>query len=164
MTGWGIRIRIRIPHTVRTLAEHDVRAALPDETGGILIGWRERRTVVVSRVLVVPDLDAAIAHYTLNHDAAQAALDRHRRDHPDEAEGYVGDWHSHPEPQPPSPLDRRSISEAAAQLELPIAMLVIAYDANSDTMTTYGHVVYRRRLRRSILITPALIHATKDPA
>lgn len=140
-----------------------MREALPNEIGGILIGWRHNDAVVVSRALVVPDPTADGRHYTLDHDAAEEALQLHYRDHPDALEGYVGEWHSHPEAQPPSSLDRVSISKASRKVHMPIALLVLAYEPPTDAITPFGLLVRRRRLGRSVEIAIAHVSSTQEP-
>lgn len=79
------------------------RAALPVETGGILLGcYVDARPVIVEAVEIT-DIDASETGYHLPEGAAQAAATT-ARDR-DGKIGYLGEWHSHPSGQGPSPLD-----------------------------------------------------------
>jgi integrative and conjugative element protein (TIGR02256 family) len=98
----------------RILGEASTYAPL--ETGGVLLGWRDKR----SRHVVVAELVAA---------GPGARRETHRFD-PDgpwqreriaeryEASGrtlrYLGDWHSHPKGNGPSGLDRSTARRIAA--------------------------------------------------
>lgn len=117
--------------------------ALPRETGGILIGWREgasARDVTVVAALVVSDPAAAHASYRLNQAAAQALLDDYLTRESDTNLGYVGEWHSHPEPQPPSPQDLRSLRSAARLTRRPLALLIPALDPVTDRLVWHVRV------------------------
>jgi proteasome lid subunit RPN8/RPN11 len=135
-------------------------AAIPRETGGILIGWRggtSRLTVSVHTALVVEDPAAAHTTYELNRDRAQIALDTYIAGQNDCNLGYVGEWHSHPAPQPPSPQDLRSLRASARLASGPVALVVPALEPTNDGLTWHGRVAERRPRLRSINI-----HAT-DP-
>lgn len=133
--------------------------ARPRETGGILIGWRGGTTplaITVCAALVVDDPTAGHATYLLDRDRAQAALDAYLTDHPDPDLGYVGEWHSHPAPQPPSPQDLRSLRASARLAPAPVALVVPALDHQAETLTWHGRVAERRsRLR------PIQLHSTQ---
>jgi integrative and conjugative element protein (TIGR02256 family) len=127
-------------------------AAMPRETGGILIGWRggtTRLTVTVLTGLVVSDPAAAHTTYELNRDRAQAALDAFVARRHDPNLGYVGEWHSHPAPQPPSSQDLRSLRASARLAPGPIALVVAALTPALMGLTWHGRVAERRgRFRR----------------
>lgn len=101
------------------------RRARPRETGGILTGHRDGQNVIVTRAIEVPSRVAARNSYRLDHDQAQAALDRALRASPrDPLAGYVGEWHTHPAAVGPSLIDRWSIASAARKSTSPIALVV----------------------------------------
>jgi integrative and conjugative element protein (TIGR02256 family) len=133
-------------------------AAIPRETGGILIGWRggtSRLTVCVHTALVVEDQAAAHTTYELNRDRAQTALDAHIASQQDHNLGYVGEWHSHPAPQPPSPQDLRSLRASARLASGPVALVVPAVAPAHKGLTWHGRVAERRSRLRSIKIHAA---------
>jgi integrative and conjugative element protein (TIGR02256 family) len=126
-TGWEVRL---IGDTEKTLREL-FSTAIPDETGGILIGlanWK-RRTVYVTRILE-PPLDSYSSPY---------AFVRGTSDIPDEIErihertgamlGYVGEWHTHPDGEPqPSLQDLSTVKKIKPNLDkvpLPTLLLIV---------------------------------------
>ena len=119
----------------------------PVETGGILLGFRERRDIQVVGVAEVPDPDATPTSYTLRSEAAQSRLDEIRRHFPAGSPvGFVGDWHLHLANSPPSPTDRRSAAQLGRQYGRAMANIVIANC--EDGWIPYGLVTTRLRSRR----------------
>lgn len=111
-----------------------VRAALlaadcshPNETGGILLGWRSTDAVVVTGSLEVPDIGASPHRYRRHHGAAQAALTAALADEPaDGPVGYVGEWHVHPAHQPASWQDRREIIAISGLAPAAVTLVILA--------------------------------------
>lgn len=101
-------------------------AALPRETGGILVGWHEDDTVVVTGMLPVLDKRAGRRHYVRNHKRGQKVLDQHREACADDRIGYVGEWHSHPAPQPPSSVDYNALADLTTDVTGQVALVVLA--------------------------------------
>lgn len=101
-------------------------AALPHETGGLLLGWWETDTVIVQHAIEVPDPEATATSWRRVEATAQCALDRalERFAHP--WLGYVGDWHSHPSPCPPSTTDLAAIARASRHFAEPLVLLVLS--------------------------------------
>jgi proteasome lid subunit RPN8/RPN11 len=83
---------------------------MPQETGGILVGYYENGNVIVERVLVVQPERPESANYTRNSARAQTALKSLLDQAPSGAWGYVGEWHSHPQVVGPSSIDRKSLA------------------------------------------------------
>jgi proteasome lid subunit RPN8/RPN11 len=80
--------------------------ALPNETGGILLGYRTLDGVRVTGAIEVPDRRATGTSYRRSHRHASRKLATALALEPAGSPvGYVGEWHSHPAPQPPSAPD-----------------------------------------------------------
>ncbi len=104
--------------------------------------------------LVIEDSTAAHTTYVLNQGRAQAELDAYLASQQDAKLGYVGDWHSHPAPQPPSSQDLRSLRASARLSRAPVALVVPALNPFGETLTWHGRVAERRlRLRTTRLHT-----------
>lgn len=147
----SITLSTEAARTIRTAA-HD---ATPCEAGGILIGWRggmDALAITVAAALVVADPGAGHATFLLDRDRAQAALDAHLKDQQDCELGYVGEWHSHPKPQPPSPQDLRSLRASARLALAPVGLVVPALNPRDATVTWHGRVAERRPRLRMIRI------------
>lgn len=118
-------------------------AAQPHETGGILLGWRATAEVVVRDMVEVPDTKAGHAHYERDYGRTESRLDAYLGECDDPAVGYVGEWHTHPRPSGPSPLDRSTMFGIAAATADAIGLLVVAHDAGRRTSSAFGLVVRR---------------------
>lgn len=119
--------QIRIAEQALAVAEGAALEASPNELGGIMIGWWEGgSTAVVQELLPVPDRRAGRAQYERRHSSAQHVLDEYLRTHNDFRCGYIGEWHSHPAPQPPSSIDRGTLSGIVRQVRRPVALIVLS--------------------------------------
>lgn len=147
------RPAVRIASGALTDMQAALHAALPRETGGILLGWRGLPNIVVVDALHVPDPDAAETQYLRRHGAATDALDRYLATSHNPDIGYVGEWHTHPMPSDPSVTDKNSIATAATSTDAPIAIIVLAW--NSATSESTIHAAIARRLDNQIVLTPA---------
>jgi proteasome lid subunit RPN8/RPN11 len=117
-------------------------AALPRETGGLLLGWWDTHDVseviIVRHAIEVPDRRATPTSWVRRPRAAQAALSRALAllSHP--LLGYVGDWHSHPETYTASAPDRASLLRTSLQYEHPVLLLIHMPGDKIDTTSALG--------------------------
>ncbi|MBC2592393.1 Mov34/MPN/PAD-1 family protein [Rhodococcus aetherivorans] len=146
--------QVTITQAALASAEKAAWAALPFETGGILIGWRHEATVHIVDTLEVADGRAESHTYRRIHSAAQKHLDAYLAEHDDPHLGYIGEWHTHPRPQSPSPLDLASLRSVAQQLTSPIALLVVAVDPDRSGTTAHVRIGGRARFNR-VTVTAA---------
>lgn len=130
--------------------------ALPRETGCILVGWHEDATVVVAGMLAVPDKKAGRCHYVRNGNDAQKVLDTHRASCVDRRVGYVGEWHSHPAPQPPSSVDYGALAELTRETNEQVALVVLAVQDGAQ-VTPLGATA--QRVGREVTITDVTIES-----
>ena len=130
--------------------------ALPHETGGILVGWHEDKTVVETGMLAVPGQEAGERYYARTQSQAQKVLDVHRRTCTDERVGYVGEWHSHPQPLPASTTDIASLKAIAWQVRAPIALVVLMVHQVERVVTADTRVAARGLFFRTAVSTAAL--------
>lgn len=144
---------ISLSNSALTLAARYTRENLPREVGGILVGWREERTVVVHDVLLIADTFATGNRYDRRHQPADQQL----RDYLDRANdrrlGYVGEWHSHREPQPPSLTDLRAVRAIARNLNTPVALVVLMSHRNGQSIEPTGRIAGRIKANRTRLYT-----------
>lgn len=154
-TGEGMRV-IRVAAGALAEAQGSALDAVPDERGGILVGWWEGHDVaVVQALLPVRDHHAGRAHYERRHSLAQQALDDYLRSVADAASGYIGEWHSHPAPQPPSSIDRGALGAIVRQARRPVVLLVLALNG-AGAVDVHG-LVGRQRWPRRAAIGRAMI-------
>lgn len=147
-TAEGTRV-IQISAKALADAQELAYQAAPDELGGILVGWWEGNNVaVVKGLLPVPDRHAGRAHYERRHILGQAVLDDHLRACVDPSSGYVGEWHSHPAPQPPSSIDKGALSGIVKQERRRAVLLVLALNSHgaTDLYGLFGHPRWPHRV------------------
>lgn len=120
--------------------------AKPLETGGILLGYRERGKLCVVGVVEVPDPGATPTTYTLRSAEAQKLLNKLRSWMPAQSPvGYLGDWHSHLGNSAPSQIDRQSLSRLGQQYRGRMAGIIVA--RHSDQWHPHGLIATRFRIR-----------------
>lgn len=108
------------------------KARLPNETGGVVLGYIDQKlkTIYVVDVLPAPpDSDADPTGFTRGVDGLEASLQEVAR-RTANIVGYIGEWHSHPPSvsAKPSQTDRcliKKLSEILAQDGLPALMLIV---------------------------------------
>lgn len=108
------------------------RAHLPNETGGVIIGYIDQKLKAIYVVDVLPappDSEADPTGFTRGVDGLEASLQEVAR-RTANIVGYIGEWHSHPPSVSarPSQTDRcliKKLSEILAQDGLPALMLIV---------------------------------------
>lgn len=135
---------LSIAEATLTLASRHARENLPKEVGGVLVGWREGRDVIVIQdFLLVPQTNTISNRYDREHDAADELLQQHLAQAADPHLGYVGEWHSHPAPLPPSSMDVKTIRAIATDLYAPVALVVLMAHRDGHSIEPTGHVAER---------------------
>lgn len=131
----------------------------PKEIGGILVGWWENgKTAIVHEFLVVPDVHSGTNHYERAQKEAQKLLTELIEECKDPKLGYIGEWHSHPVPQPPSRIDRNTIADITGEHRSPIALVVLAVTPDRKIIP-FG-LIGRNTWPRRILVEDASIERT----
>ncbi|WP_284987622.1 SAVED domain-containing protein [Arthrobacter sp. fls2-241-R2A-172] len=136
--------QIRLQHQAYEVIATETAKNLPKEAGGILLGYRESNTVVVTNALAVGSAHATTSQYVRDDILANTLLQEFLDGRADDPTGYVGEWHSHPAPQGPSHTDLGSIQAIAKTSNGPVALVV---HATSDTTPFHGVVAQRQRFR-----------------
>lgn len=120
---------------------------LPTETGGILLGYREKGSIVITHALVVGSQEASSTRYVRNDVRANAILaDFLAERAQDDPTGYIGEWHSHPAPKGPSPTDLGALRETAKASDGPIALVIHALGGDNPF---FGRIARRQLLGRT---------------
>ncbi|MBD9730254.1 SAVED domain-containing protein [Streptomyces sp. H28] len=138
--------RIELRHAAYEVIASATARQLPQETGGILLGYQEDANVTVTHALVVDGQGASTHRYVRDDVKANALLAEflaQRAD--DDPTGYVGEWHSHPAPSGPSPTDVAAMRATAREHDGPITLLVYA-PGGADPF--FGLITRRQRWRR----------------
>lgn len=145
MTRLPTRIDLRVD-AYETIASETANH-LPRETGGILLGYQENGTIVATHALVVEGQGTTTNRYVRDDVGANKLLEEfleQRAD--DDPTGYIGEWHSHPSPSGPSPVDHTAMRAIAKVSSNPIALLVFA---PGDTEAFFGLIACRQRFGRA---------------
>lgn len=138
----GIELQRGAQETIASAAAK----SLPLETGGVLLGYLDNNSVIVTHALIVDGEGATSNRYVRNDIRANQLLaeflDQRSTDDPT---GYIGEWHTHPTPSTPSSMDIAAIREIAKVGAGPVALLV---HAGNGTDPFIGLVARRRRFGR----------------
>ncbi len=126
--AWQVIWDTGIQEKLRTIR----KAHLPNETGGVILGYVDRKLKAIYVVDVLPapsDSEADPTGFTRGVDGLEASLQEAAR-RTANIVGYVGEWHSHPPSvsEKPSQADRcliKKLSEILAQDGLPALMLIV---------------------------------------
>lgn len=123
----------RAHHDLRELA----RQALPNETGGVLVGCFVDDRPVVTDVVEIRDADATACAYRVPAGkTAEVVAEARARD---KRLGYLGDWHSHPSESGPSMLDVATMLATAddSGTSKPLLILVHPNGPTADAVAAY---------------------------
>ena len=134
----------------------DGTAALPHETGGILLGFRTPNLIVVTRTVTVADPRSSRHGYLRRHRQAQARMAIGRCDAPPVV-GYVGEWHTHPADVGPSRTDLRALAAIARLAQGPVGLIVLA-DPAEGLARVHGRVAIRQDIWPVSAINPVRIN------
>lgn len=120
--GWTLRVSLRVLDRIRAeMARHP-----HVETGGVIIGMcsaRLKAITVVDLLPAPPDSVRTATQFTLGTNGLRKAIaGRHRLSGGTLFD--VGTWHSHLADQGPSPLDRQTAQELAAERWPPSVLLI----------------------------------------
>lgn len=138
------------------------RAALPRETGGFLAGFRVDDTIVVTRAIVVDDVDSTGGSYLRRGRSASRLLTQLRADAPDIV-GYVGEWHVHPANRPPSRTDVVTLRQAARDAGDAVALVVLPF-VGKDPRLPVARIGEPTAGRRVILAEATVRTTSTTPA
>jgi len=131
-------------------------SALPDETGGVLIGVSVDERPWVTDAVLVPSPKSSPVYYELTGEARRAAVDG-ARDR-DLRLGYIGEWHSHTYDIGPSGLDRETMASLAEnESDSPDPVLVIARLRAGAHILEAHQQVAGRLMPRSMIATGPLV-------
>lgn len=144
MSQPAARIELR-PQAHEVIAAGSAKS-LPMETGGILIGYHESNTIVVTNALTIDSGQATTNQYIRDDVQANRLLQEFLANRAsDDPSGYVGEWHSHPAPAGPSPTDVGALRAIAKSSNGPIALVV---RATSHEAPFHGVAAQRQRFGR----------------
>lgn len=128
--------RIHLTEAVARGIAARAQAAMPNETGGALIGWREGEFVNVMDSIEIPSVRPDHARYQLSVADLNEALERYISSARDARMGYVGSWHSHPAMVGPSPRDRYTFWRTGRAHTGAMAFVVAATDGRTTVLHT----------------------------
>ena len=125
-------VSINLSETALSTVYDKAAVAIPVETGGVLVGCEVDGRVTISSAIEIPDRDARCDQYGVPAGAATAAVELARTTDP--RVGYVGEWHSHPRPSPPSVTDQATMLGIAQDPDTanPVLLIVTPDAAEPD--------------------------------
>lgn len=121
--GHTISVSKRARYEITTRTEE----FLPNETGGILLGYREDDRFLVTDALAVVAVAPARTTYIRDDIAANVLLKRELTNRPaGDPVGYIGEWHSHPRPCGPSALDIAALKSIVKRAGTRVILVIYA--------------------------------------
>lgn len=151
----AVKVDILITRQAVDVTIADGMAALPNETGGILLGFRAPRLIVVTRTVTVADPQSSRRGYLRRYRQAQGRMAIGRGDAPPVV-GYVGEWHTHPADTGQSRTDLRALAAIARLTQGPVALVVLA-DPAQGLSHVHGRVAIRQDIWPVAAINPVQI-------
>jgi integrative and conjugative element protein (TIGR02256 family) len=161
MTDVNADAKVEIEGEIIEALRNAARSALPFETGGLLIGWRDGEHVVVRGWLQLGTPNPRTNRFEIDAKRANKALRYHLRKTSDQLEGYVGAWHTHPALAPASGRDLETFTTSAEAANAPLAFVVLATDGFAST----AHIAWAGRRGDRVIVTtqePITIEGTSD--
>lgn len=162
----------RLVSVLQSARDSGVTAAihsLPRETGGILAGWRTSDGIHVVEMLEVPSRWATRSSYVRSRGRANFALCAYVKNLPfGSSVGYVGDWHTHPGPQPASQTDLDSIKEFARNDRQPLALIVLSRNGEHWDLNAWSachvrcHTLLVEQVTSVVVIDPLALDPLLD--
>lgn len=147
-------VTVDVTERVQAHIMERVRDALPNETGGVLIGCHIDERPIVTQAPEHDDPDATPCTFRLPEGETKALVEIARAT--DERLGYLGDWHSHPSGAGPSDLDTAAMLSAARESGQDRPLLLLAVPGENGTVDLMAYVTTPAGL------TPATICTTGD--
>lgn len=149
-----------IRNSVLSALERTAQHALPNETGGLLVGYRADNGEVVIQELVGPGPKArhSPVRFLPDHAWQCERLDAIYRD----SNGrfvYIGDWHTHPRGIPEmSNLDRRTLRKIARHPGISSSPPVMLIGGNSTGIWSWKAHEYRSSSLFGIRVVTELLN------
>ncbi len=110
ISGWEIRMKAGLDEMLMS----EMGKAMPNETGGVLIGLVNNKTKclhITDIILAPPDSEANSGCFIRGVEGLKDQVDMHKNES-GQTFGYIGEWHSHPfGPYGPSDKDIRTMRE-----------------------------------------------------
>lgn len=100
--------RVMVTEPVRQGLIERARLALPNETGGIMLGFMTQDGPLVTDLLEIVAVVSKRASFKIPKGLTQEIV--RARKAGGEQIGYLGDWHSHPAPMGPSLVDFKTLA------------------------------------------------------
>ncbi len=151
MTSARKLIHIELSRDAHETIASSTAKALPNETGGILLGYRVGSDFTVTAALVVEGKRTSTSFVRDDVEANRLLAEFLEERAPTDPVGYIGEWHSHPAAVGPSSQDISSIRGIAKQHADPLILLVYSV----GTPWNYSGQVAKRRPLIQPKTTPA---------
>lgn len=154
---------VMISAQARDALKAAARASSKREHGGILIGYRDTHGITIHDIIEVTDTTATRTRYLRRENPARQALTEYL-DRPglEQTLGYVGEWHTHPAPAPPSSTDHHAMRIMARRNRQPVTLVVAALQLDRRNAHLYALISNPERIRSRALgqFDPAEIRVT----
>jgi hypothetical protein len=133
-------LELRLSDQARDGLRASARGSRRQEQGGILVGFQTTSGLYIHDALVIADESATHGHYLRRAKGAGRALREYLLDQRDPLIGYVGEWHTHPLPAPPSATDHASMRLIASRNSQPTGLIVAALEEDKRSVKLHSLV------------------------
>lgn len=139
---------VEISPQARDALKLAAKASSVREHGGILIGYRDSHGITIDDIIEVTDTTATQTRYLRREKPARRALNAYL-DRPglNQSLGYVGEWHTHSAPAPPSSTDYRTMRTMARRNRQSVALIVAALQSDRQDVHLYALISNPERIR-----------------
>lgn len=131
---------LRLSTQARDALRASARASRTREQGGILVGYLSAEGLHVQDALVVADGSATHGRYLRRSQSAGRVLNAYLHDQTDGLVGYVGEWHTHALPMPPSATDHATMRLIACRNSQRTALIVAALESDRQEVSFHSLV------------------------
>ena len=141
-------VLVEISPQARDALKLAAKASSEREHGGILVGYRDTHGITIDDIIEVTDTTATRTRYLRRESSAQQALTAYlNRPGLEHTLGYVGEWHTHPAPAPPSSTDHHTMRTMARRNRQPVTLVVAALQPDRRNVHLYALISHPERMR-----------------
>lgn len=149
---------IKLAESAHAAMVSAAQAALPTETGGVLLGVLADGDPWVTRAVELLSTDSGPSHFRIAAGRTRAAVREARKSEP--RLGYLGEWHSHPADIGPSTTDRSTMRRLAARATKVAPILVVVRATTAGWSLDAHQASVGRVTSRALIYTGDLQPAT----
>ncbi len=137
MRRCSLPVVVGIAEAAQAAMRTTAKEAMPNETGGVLIGVLVDGHPVITHAVEIPPHKPARTGFVIDVGKTRKAVEAAAAADP--RVGYLGEWHSHPMDQGPSPTDRTTMQRLASDNDTgdPVLVVVRPEEGSAQRLDVY---------------------------